>query len=181
MAAAPNDYDGRVLRDIVGFTINCTGQTAKVGYTTRVTLTLSKHYADHSQLAVVKINGGTVKEDITNRVTFGTTADGKHTTVTYDLTDGGFGDEDKAANGTIVDPVGIYERQQQTNPGVGGGTGNPTGPTNPGGATTNGTGKNTQATNKGGYLADTGASVIAVTVVAVAAGGAGVWFIRKKM
>ena len=181
VAAAPNDYDGRVLRDIVGFTINCTGQTAKVGYTTRVTLTLSKHYADHSQLAVVKINGGTVKEDITNRVTFGTTADGKHTTVTYDLTDGGFGDEDKAANGTIVDPVGIYERQQQTNPGVGGGTGNPTGPTNPGGATTNGTGKNTQATNKGGYLADTGASVIAVTVVAVAAGGAGVWFIRKKM
>ena len=181
VAAAPNDYVGRVLRDIVGFTINCTGQTAKVGYTTRVTLTLSKHYADHSQLAVVKINGGTVKEDITNRVTFGTTADGKHTTVTYDLTDGGFGDEDKAANGTIVDPVGIYERQQQTNPGVGGGTGNPTGPTNPGGATTNGTGKNTQATNKGGYLADTGASVIAVTVVAVAAGGAGVWFIRKKM
>ena len=181
VAAAPNSYDGRVLRDIVGFTINCSGQTAKVGYTTRVTLTLSKHYADHSQLAVVKISNGAIKEDITNRVIFGTTADGKHTTVTYDLTDGGFGDEDKAANGTIVDPVGVYERQQQTNPGVGGGTGNPTGPTNPGGATTNGTGKNTQATNKGGYLADTGASVIAVTVVAVAAGGAGVWFIRKKM
>ena len=181
VAAAPNSYDGRVLRDIVGFTINCTGQTAKVGYTTRVTLTLSKHYADHNQLAVAKISNGAIKEDITNRVTFGTTADGKHTTVTYDLTDGGFGDEDKAANGTIVDPVGVYERQQQTNPGVGGGTGNPVGPTNPGGATTNGTGKNTQATNKGGYLADTGASVIAVTVVAVAAGGAGVWFIRKKM
>lgn len=181
VAAAPNSYDGRVLRDIVGFTINCTGQTAKVGYTTRVTLTLSKYYADHSQLAVAKISNGAIKEDITSRVTFGTTADGKHTTVTYDLTDGGFGDEDKAANGTIVDPVGIYERQQQTNPGVGGGTGNPVSPTNPGGATTNGTGKNTQATNKGGYLADTGASVIAVTVVAVAAGGAGVWFIRKKM
>jgi len=181
VAAAPNDYDGRVLRDIVGFTINCTGQTAKVGYTTRVTLTLSKHYADHNQLAVAKISNGAIKEDITNRVIFGTTADGKHTTVTYDLTDGGFGDEDKAANGTIVDPVGVYERQQQTNPGVGGGNGNSVGPTNPGGATTNGTGKNTQATNKGGYLADTGASVIAVTVVAVAAGGAGVWFIRKKM
>ena len=181
MAAAPNDYDGRVLRDIVGFTINCTGQTAKVGYTTRVTLTLSKYYADHSQLAVAKISNGAIKEDITSRATFGTTADGKHTTVTYDLTDGGFGDEDKAANGTIVDPVGVYERQQQTNPGVGGGTGNPVSPTNPGGATTNGTGKNTQATNKGGYLADTGASVIAVTVVAVAAGGAGVWFIRKKI
>ena len=181
VAAAPNDYDGRVLRDIVGFTINCTGQTAKVGYTTRVTLTLSKHYADHNQLAVAKISNGAIKEDITNRVIFGTTADGKHTTVTYDLTDGGFGDEDKAANGTIVDPVGVYERQQQTNPGVGGGTGNPAGPTNPGGATTNGTGKNAQATNKGGYLADTGASVIAVTVVAVTAGGAGVWFIRKKM
>ena len=181
VAAAPNDYDGRVLRDIVGFTINCSGQTAKVGYTTRVTLTLSKYYADHSQLAVVKISNGAIKEDITNRVIFGTTADGKHTTVTYDLTDGGFGDEDKAANGNIVDPVGVYERQQQTNPGVGGGTGNPAGPTNPGGATTNGTGKNAQATNKGGYLADTGASVIAVTVVAVAAGGAGVWFIRKKI
>ena len=181
VAAAPNSYDGRVLRDIVGFTINCSGQTAKVGYTTRVTLTLSKHYADHNQLAVAKISNGAIKEDITNRVIFGTTADGKHTTVTYDLTDGGFGDEDKAANGTIVDPVGVYERQQQTNPGVGGGTGNPTGPTNPGGATTNGTGKNTQATNKGGYLADTGASVIAVTVIAVAVGGAGVWFIRKKM
>ena len=181
VAAAPNSYDGRVLRDIVGFTINCSGQTAKVGYTTRVTLTLSKHYADHNQLAVAKISNGAIKEDITNRVIFGTTADGKHTTVTYDLTDGGFGDEDKAANGTIVDPVGVYERQQQTNPGVGGGTGNPAGPTNPGGATTNGTGKNAQATNKGGYLADTGASVIAVTVVAVTAGGAGVWFIRKKI
>ena len=181
VAAAPNSYDGRVLRDIVGFTINCTGQTAKVGYTTRVTLTLSKHYADHNQLAVAKISNGAIKEDITSRVTFGTTANGKHTTVTYDLTDGGFGDEDKAANGTIVDPVGVYERQQQTNPGVGGGTGNLASPTNPGGATTNGTGKNAQATNKGGYLADTGASVIAVTVVAVTAGGAGVWFIRKKM
>ena len=181
VAAAPNDYDGRVLRDIVGFTINCSGQTAKVGYTTRVTLTLSKYYADHSQLAVVKISNGAVKEDITSRVTFGATADGKHTTVTYDLTDGGFGDEDKAANGTIVDPVGVYERQQQLTPGVGGGTGNPVSPTNPGGATTNGTRKNTQATNKGGYLADTGASVIAVTVIAVAVGGAGVWFIRKKM
>ena len=181
VAAAPNDYDGRVLRDIVGFTINCSGQTAKVGYTTRVTLTLSKYYADHSQLAVAKISNGAIKEDITSRVTFGTTADGKHTTVTYDLTDGGFGDEDKAANGTIVDPVGVYERQQQFTPGVGGGTGNPVSPTNPGGATTNGTRKNTQATNKGGYLADTGASVIAVTVIAVAVGGAGVWFIRKKM
>ena len=181
VAAAPNDYDGRVLRDIVGFTINCSGQTAKVGYTTRVTLTLSKYYADYSQLAVVKISNGAVKEDITSRVTFGATADGKHTTVTYDLTDGGFGDEDKAANGTIVDPVGVYERQQQFTPGVGGGTGNPVSPTNPGGATTNGTRKNTQATNKGGYLADTGASVIAVTVIAVAVGGAGVWFIRKKM
>lgn len=181
VAAAPNSYDGRVLRDIVGFTINCSGQTVKVGYTTRVTLTLSKHYADHNQLAVAKISNGAIKEDITNRVIFGTTADGKHTTVTYDLTDGSFGDEDKAANGTIVDPVGVYERQQQTNPGVGGGTGNPAGPTNPGGATTNGTGKNAQATNKGGYLADTGASVIAVTVVAVTAGGAGVWFIRKKI
>ena len=181
MAAAPNDYDGRVLRDIVGFTINCTGQTAKVGYTTRVTLTLSKYYADHSQLAVAKISNGAIKEDITSRATFGTTADGKHTTVTYDLTDGGFGDEDKAANGTIVDPVGVYERQQQFTPGVGGGAGNPVGPTNPGGATTNGTRKNTQVTNKGGYLADTGASVIAVTVVAVVAGGAGVWFIRKKI
>ena len=181
VAAAPNSYDGRVLRDIVGFTINCTGQTAKVGYTTRVTLTLSKHYADHNQLAVAKISNGAIKEDITSRVTFGTTADGKHTTVTYDLTDGGFGDEDKAANGTIVDPVGVYERQQQTNPGVGGGTGNPASPTNPGGATTNGTRKNTQVTNKGGYLADTGASVIAVTVIAVVVGGTGVWFIRKKI
>lgn len=181
VAAAPNNYDNRVLRDIVSFTINCSGQTAKVGYTTRVTLTLSKHYTDHNQLAVAKISNGAIKEDITNRVTFSTTADGKHTTVTYDLTDGGFGDEDKAANGTIVDPVGVYERQQQTNPGIGGGTGHPASPTNPGGTTTNGTRKNTQATNKGGYLADTGASVIAVTVVAVVAGGAGVWFIRKKM
>ena len=181
VVAAPNNYDDRVLQDIVSFTINCSGQTAKVGYTTRVTLTLSKYYTDHNQLAVAKISNGAIKEDITNRVTFGTTADGKHTTVTYDLTDGGFGDEDKAANGTIVDPVGVYERQQQFTPGVGGGTGHPASPTNPGGATTNGTRKNTQATNKGGYLADTGASVIAVTVIAVAVGGAGVWFIRKKI
>lgn len=108
-APAPERYNNRTLRDIANFTINCTNQTAATGYTIQVTLTLSRRYGDTKHLIVAKIANGVFKEDITSHVTFGTSSDGKYTTISYSLTDGGFGDEDKAANGVIIDPIGIYE------------------------------------------------------------------------
>jgi endo-beta-1,3-glucanase len=114
-APAPESYNNRTLRDVVDFTINCTSQTAATGYTTQVTLTLSRRYSDTKNLIVAKIANNTLKEDITSHVTFGTSADGKYTTISYSLTDGGFGDEDGAANGVIVDPVGVYEREAGNN------------------------------------------------------------------
>ena len=114
-APAPESYNNRTLRDVVDFTINCTSQTAATGYTTQVTLTLSRHYSDTKNLIVAKIANNTLKEDITRHVTFGTSADGKYTTISYSLIDGGFGDEDGAANGVIVDPVGVYEREAGNN------------------------------------------------------------------
>ena len=114
-APAPERYNNRTLRDVVDFTINCTNQTTATGYTTQVTLTLSRRYNDTKNLIVAKMANNTLKEDITRRVTFGTSADGKYTTISYSLTDGGFGDEDGAANGVIVDPVGVYEREAGNN------------------------------------------------------------------
>jgi len=46
--------------------------------------------------------GGSVIEDITNRINFGTNPSGTRTTIAYDVTDGGFGDGDGIANGTII-------------------------------------------------------------------------------
>ena len=109
-ATAPERHNNRILRDIADFTIDCTNQTANTGFTTQVTLTLSRRYNTTRRLTIAKIaTNGTFKEDITSHVTFGTTSDGKYTTISYSLTDGGFGDEDGIANGVIVDPVGVYE------------------------------------------------------------------------
>lgn len=153
-APAPERYNNRTLRDIANFTINCTNQTAATGYTTQVTLTLSRRYSDTKHLIVAKIANGAFKEDITSRVTFGTSADGKYTTIYYSLTDGGFGDEDKAANGVIVDPIGIYEE--------------------------NTSGVSTANTSHGVSLANTGDSLLAATLVATTISLAGAVLVLLK-
>lgn len=155
-AAAPDKHSNRILRDVAEFTIDCTNQAAATGYTAQVTLTLSRRYGDTKHLIVAKITNGAFKEDITNHVTFGTSADGKYTTISYSLTDGGFGDEDRAANGVIVDPIGIYEEN------------------------TSGTG--TANTRGSVSLADTGDSLLVTTLVATAIslGGAVLVLLKRR-
>ena len=152
-ATAPERHNNRILRDIAGFTIDCTNQTANTGFTTQVTLTLSRHYATTERLTIAKIANGTFKEDITSHVTFGTTSDGSHTTISYSLTDGGFGDEDGIANGTIIDPVGVYEEED-----------------NPLSAALHG------ATSA---LAATGDNIVFIATGAILLGGGGLWMVRR--
>lgn len=156
-AAAPEKYNNLALKSAVDFTINCTHQTAATGYTTQVTLTLGQRYDDTKRLIVAKIAGNVFKEDITSHVTFGTSADGKYTTVSYSLTDGGFGDEDGTANSVIVDPVGVYERMTTSS-----------------GAS----GSNENKANKA--LANTGDSLLATLSAAATIGLAGIALILLK-
>ena len=111
---------------------------------------------------------GRVYQDITSRVTFGNTPDGKYTTIAYDLTDGGFGDSDGIANGTIIDPVGVYEEE---------------------GATQNGnqnanSGSNSAvakiAKKASSALADTGSNAIMIALGSIAVVATGAWIIIKR-
>lgn len=155
-ATAPAQYQGRVLRNSVRFTITCAGQTAHTGYTTHVALTLSTRYRDPSRLTVLKLaKGGSVIEDITNRINFGTNPSGTRTTIAYDVTDGGFGDEDGTANGTILDPIAIYEDTSHT------------------GSTSN-------SSRPSGLLANTGDSLLPTALAAIALGSGGVWMLRRR-
>ena len=155
-AAAPQQYQGRVLRNSVRFTITCAGLTAHTGYTTHVALTLSTRYRDPSRLTVLKLaKGGSVIEDITGRINFGTNPSGTRTTIAYDVTDGGFGDEDGTANGTILDPIAIYEDTSHTDS-----TGS--------------------SSHRGGLLANTGDSILPAALGAITLGGGGVWMLRKR-
>ena len=157
-ATAPSHYHGRTLHDVASFTITCDHQPPKVGYTTHVALTLSRRYDDTSRVTVAKVVNGAITEDITNRMNFGTTADGKYTTITYDVTDGGFGDEDGAVNGTITDPIAVYEAESSP---IANQANKPHG----------------QHTS---LLADTGQSILLIVLGAATLGGAGVWLMRKK-
>ena len=155
-AAAPQQYQGRTLRNSVRFIITCAGQTAHTGYTTHVALTLSTRYRDPSRLTVLKLaKNGSVIEDITNRINFGTNPSGTRTTIAYDVTDGGFGDEDGTANGTILDPIAIYEDTSHT------------------GSTSN-------SSRPSGLLANTGDSLLPTVLAAIALGSGGVWMLRRR-
>ena len=99
--------------------------------------------------------GGSVIEDITGRINFGTNPSGTRTTIAYDVTDGGFGDEDGTANGTILDPIAIYEDTSHTDS-----TGS--------------------SPHRGGLLANTGDSILPITLGAIVLGGGGVWILRKR-
>jgi len=140
----------------VRFTITCAGQTAHTGYTTHVALTLSTRYRDPSRLTVLKLaKGGSVIEDITSRINFGTNPSGTRTTIAYDVTDGGFGDEDGTANGTILDPIAIYEDTSHADS-----TGS--------------------SSHRGGLLANTGDSLLPIALAAITLGSGGVWMLRRR-
>lgn len=82
------------------------------------------------------------------------------------MIDGGFGDQDKTANGVIEDPVAVYERGGAANPAH-----NSSGQTSSGQTGNN----NSRATKSGGILSDTGVSfygyIAGAAVVAIIGGG----------
>ena len=167
-ASTPDRYNNRVLREGVDFTINCNNQAPAVGFTARVTLTLSRRYANTNRLTIGKIMNGRVYQDITSRVTFGNTPDGKYTTIAYDLTDGGFGDGDGIANGTIIDPVGVYEEEDATqngNQNANSGSNNPVAKI---------------AKKASNALADTGSNAIMIALGSIAVVATGAWIIIKR-
>ena len=155
-ASAPARYNRYVLRDVADFTVDCTNQAAAVGFTTQVTITLNQLYRNTSRLTIAKIANGNIQQNITSHATFGVTGDGKYTTVTYRLTDGGFGDQDKRANGVIVDPVGIYEEEDDSNP------------------------VSAVVNNAARALAATGDNAIFVALTAIAVGAGGIWLVRRR-
>ena len=163
---------GYQMQGSAKFTINCDGHAQPaVGYTTKITLELSRIYKVN-RLKVIKysINGANAT-DITEKVAFKTSADGKRTIVEYSITDGGFGDMDKTANGVIDDPVIIYERSE-----------NNTTPAN-GGNQPGAPAKNGKATANGGRLSETGDSLYGYIIgagVLVLGGAAGVYAIIRR-
>lgn len=117
--AAPKPQKRYRSRETIAFKIDCGGHASpQVGYSTTVVLELTRHYKDQRHLRVFKYGSGNTL-DITSKVAFGVTADGKRTTLTYTLTDGGFGDQDGVANGVIEDPVAVYEQENSAQPGTG--------------------------------------------------------------
>lgn len=164
ISPVPARHNSRVLRDTAAFVVNCANQAPASGFTARVTITLSQRYADTARLTVAKIAKGAFQQDITNQVTFGTSADGQFTTIAYEITDGGFGDEDGAVNGAIADPVAVYEEEAAT-------PAPQPGQTNP---------INTAVREAAALLADTGNNIIALIMGAVTIIGAGAWLIVKR-
>ena len=139
---------GYQLGESVAFKIDCANYgSAQFGYSTKITLELTKKYANTAGVRAAKYSGaGTDAVDITSKVSFGVTADGQRTTISYSVTDGGFGDQDKTANGIIEDPVAVYERGGAANPAH----------NNSGQTSSRQTGR--VATKVGGTLSDTGVS-----------------------
>ena len=164
----PTDYQ---MQGSAKFTINCDGHAQPaVGYTTKITLELSRIYKVN-RLKVIKysINGANAT-DITEKVAFKTSVDGKRTIVEYSITDGGFGDMDKTANGVIDDPVIIYERSENTTPANGG--------NQPGALAKNG-----KTTANSGRLSETGDSLYGYIIgagVLVLGGAAGAYAIIRR-
>lgn len=111
VADASKAPTGQTLLASADFSMSC----AYAGDATTVVINLGATY-DTSHLRVHKLAGSTLT-DITSHATFGT--DGNYTTVTYTVTDGGFGDEDTLANAIVVDPVYVtVAGASTTGPGV---------------------------------------------------------------
>jgi hypothetical protein len=88
---------GQTLLVGAEFSLSC----AAASNTATIVIGLGASY-DTSKLRVHKL-AGTTLTDITSLVTFGTS--GGYTTVSYTVTDGGFGDEDSSSNAIIDDPI----------------------------------------------------------------------------
>ena len=159
---------GYQLGESVAFKIDCANYgSAQFGYSMKITLELTKKYANTAGVRVVKHSGaGTDAVDITSKVSFGVTADGQRTTISYSVTDGGFGDQDKTANGVIEDPVAVYERGGAANPAH-----NNSGQTSSGRMGNN----NSRVAKSGGILSDTGVSfygyIAGAAAVVIVGGG----------
>ena len=156
---ATAEVTGSVLAG-AGFSLNCSSP----GASAQVTINLGKVY-DNAKIRVFKQVAGQTS-DVSGDVTVqDVDVAGKPvTTIMYTLVDGGFGDDDKAANGKIVDPVFVSLAPTVSTGGSGAVTG-----TNEGADGT----PAPQATS-GGQLADTGAGRYALIVGSVLALGLGV-------
>ena len=157
-------HQGSDLREQVAFTVDCAHSAPASGYSVQVQLQLSRLYSDTSKLRVVKEYNGTAS-DITNKVSFLASADGLRTVVSYQLTDGGFGDSDGIANGEIVDPVGVYLVPASPTP--------PS--TQPGGTSARSSAQSANNKVSGRQLANTGDSVMFYIFGAVALLGGGIF------
>lgn len=165
-------HQGSDLREQVAFTVDCAHSAPASGYSVQVQLQLSRLYPDTSKLRVVKEYNGTVS-DITNKVSFLASADGLRTVVSYQLTDGGFGDSDGIANGEIVDPVGVYLVPASPTP--------PS--TQPGGTSARSSAQSANNKVSGRQLANTGDSVMFYIFGAVALLGGGIvggYYLMKR-
>ena len=172
LGAISPKHQGSDLRERVAFTVDCAHSVPVSGYSVQVQLQLSRLYSDASKLRVVKENNGTAS-DITNKVNFSTSANGLHTVVTYQLTDGGFGDSDGIANGEIVDPVGVYLVPASPTP--------PS--TQPGGTSARSSAQSANNKVSGRQLANTGDSVMFYIFGAVALLGGGIvggYYLMKR-
>ncbi len=165
-------HQGSDLREQVAFTVDCAHSAPASGYSVQVQLQLSRLYSDTSKLRVVKEYNGTAS-DITNKVSFLASADGLRTVVSYQLTDGGFGDSDGIANGEIVDPVGVYLVPASPTP--------PS--TQPGGTSARSSAQSANNKVSGRQLANTGDSVMFYIFGAVALLGGGIvggYYLMKR-
>ena len=165
-------HQGSDLREQVAFTVDCAHSAPASGYSVQVQLQLSRLYPDTSKLRVVKEYNGTAS-DITNKVSFLASADGLRTVVSYQLTDGGFGDSDGIANGEIVDPVGVYLVPASPTP--------PS--TQPGGMSARSSAQSANNKVSGRQLANTGDSVMFYIFGAVALLGGGIvggYYLMKR-
>ena len=165
-------HQGSDLREQVAFTVDCAHSAPASGYSVQVQLQLSRLYPDTSKLRVVKEYNGTAS-DITNKVNFSTSANGLRTVVSYQLTDGGFGDSDGIANGEIVDPVGVYLVPAFPTP--------PS--TQPGGTSARSSAQSANNKVSGRQLANTGDSVMFYIFGAVALLGGGIvggYYLMKR-
>lgn len=165
-------HQGSDLREQVAFTVDCAHSAPASGYSVQVQLQLSRLYPDTSKLRVVKEYNGTAS-DITNKVSFLASADGLRTVVSYQLTDGGFGDSDGIANGEIVDPVGVYLVPASPIP--------PS--TQPGGTSARSSAQSANNKVSGRQLANTGDSVAFYVFGAVALLGGGIvggYYLMKR-
>lgn len=155
------------------FAVNCDGHAqSAVGYTAKITLELSRRYTPNKLKVIKYSTNGSNITDITSKVTFKTSTDGKRTIIEYSVTDGGFGDLDNTANGVIVDPVAVYESSSNAGSSA-----------NNNGSGVTASGRDGKPANATSRLSDTGESLYGYAIVAgilALSGAAGIAIYRRR-